>query len=344
MSACQLHDATATQQVGLVIRLRVVPHYFVPHYTLRKLIVLCLPFSGVNLPQDVNEDKHAYLIEFFQNLLNHLRSSEDGRISELLNITTDVVRLLDSARARIYNPTVVRLLQIVKQHLQKPFVERVEFSLYDFLQLLQNALWEECAANLRTFHCANLYIDFNTNILGSDKLELLIEASSLHEVNAVKECIVTYITKVVRPVDEEATCTSSEDRVDESQTDTSEVTDNDKTKGKLNEGTLSPEVNETKRETKSVDRISGSLEPGRDCFTRSKSMPAPTPKPQRPNPDKSKSKRAKYNSESSDHTEEPGPVQELQLFKETLSLVLIKKLGFGSAHSPVDNSDFMNNG
>ena len=329
----------------------------------------------MNLPQYAHEDRQAHLIEHFHNVFNSITSeleagaSADVEIDVRINIAKFLDEVLESHRYRVYNPSVVRLLHIIKQYLEKPLVEYTELPLADFIRLIEGPLWEECAEKLRTRFCSNIYVDFNSEVIDAGNIGIYLEGPSLHELKGVKSNLTTYIDKTINPLKEED---KKKDGESETQNEEKQTTDNGENKtddvktkeekGKVAEGNeevenmakaeetddrttshckdqstespgdgleeaLDPAVNDKKRDSKSVDRtVQPPEHVNKEQFTRSKSVPASSTLEVHESQTQN-AKRAKYDSEcSNEDILRPNPMQELTLFKETLSLVLVNRL------------------
>ena len=319
------------------------------------------------------------MIEYFHNIFNNSVSVEQ---KEETTPETDtgfptkfakfLHEVLEPHRYRIYNPGVVRLLHIIKQYLEKPFVQFFEFPLVDFVRLIEGPFWEECAEKLRTKFCVDIYIDFNSEVIDAGNIGIYVGGPSLHELKSAKSNLATYMDKTINPSKEKKK--ASDDKSESKNTEASKPveTDDQKTEhlcevaeeekvceDKRTENDLKMEDEKTApvnnvgsvkeagelliidkvRDSTSVDR---SLESGertdkddKQTFTRSKSVPASSTMESNDLPNQ-RAKRAKYDSEcSSEDILQPSPMQELSLFKENLKLVLMNR--------PEDNNNSLVN-
>lgn len=293
-------------------------------------------------------------------------ANADASVDFGVKIVKFLDETLGSHRSRIYNPGVVRLLHIIKQYIEKPHIQYIELPLVDFIRLIEGPQWEECAEKLKTTFSSNIFVSLKNEVIDAGRIGLYIEGPSVYELSSIKTHLTTYIDKTVNPpkdeqkkeTGDEKSKTSGEkeadvencekktatDKSDENITDVkedverSQATDSEKSEKTAISSTSDAESvskedtessgNEKKRNSRSVDRYLQADEPVnkdvRDAFMRSKSVPATmeiheshTQKP----------KRAKYDSEcSNENISRPNPMQELTLFKESLSLVLAKRL------------------
>ena len=336
-------------------------------FGIRMRIVSILLFLGVNLPHYAHEERQNRLIEHFHNTFNNSVSAEKkgeanletdtGFLGKLAKFLDEV---LEPHRYRIYNPGVVRLLHIIKQYLERPFVQYFEFPLLNFVRLIEGPFWEECAEKLRTKFCVDIYIDFNSEVIDAGNIGIYLGGPSVYELKSAKSNLATYMDKTVNPPKEK-----ENDINDSKSTDRSEPADTDDQKTeqlceiseeekvsennkqienylKMEDEKTAPSNNDSStkeatefmiidkvRDSTSVDR---SLESGertdkddKQTFTRSKSVPASSTTESHDLPNQG-AKRAKYDSEcSNENILQPSPMQELTLFKENLNLVLMNR-------------------
>ena len=325
----------------------------------------------MNLPQCAHEDRQNLLIEHFHNIFNSITSElEAGADPEgdfRIKIAKFLDEVLESHRYRVYNPSVVRLLHIIKQYLEKPHVEHMELPLVDFIRLVEGPVWEECAEKLRTKFCCSIYVDFNSEVIDRGNIGIYLEGPSVHEIKSVKSNLTTYIDKTINPPKETEKTEAADEKSEahSEETKTAESVQNSKDEeGKVSEDTKQAEnlakaegqdgnekasdknnqntkhhgndqgktttytlVSDKKRDSRSVDRTAQPVETvNKKTFTRSKSVPASSTLEVQES-ETQKAKRAKYDREcSNEDILQPNPMQELTLFKETLSLALVNRL------------------
>ena len=324
-------------------------------------IVSILLFSGVNLPHYAQEERQNSLIEYFHNTFNNCVSAEKKDETNLETDTGFLAKLakfldevLEPHRYRIYNPGVVRLLHIIKQYLEKPFVQYFEFPLLNFVRLIEGPFWEECTEKLRTKFCVDIYIDFNSEVIDAGNIGIYVRGPSVYELKSAKSNLATYMDKTVNPPKEK-----ENDKSESKSTDRSEPADTDDQKTeqlceiaeeekvseddlKMEDEKTAPSNNDSSMKEVAefviIDRVRDptsvdcSLESGertnkddKQTFTRSKSVPASSTTESN-DPPNQRAKRAKYDSEcSNENILQPSPMQELTLFKENLSLVLMNR-------------------
>ena len=140
----------------------------------------------------------------------------------LANLAKFLDEVLEPHRYRIYNPGVVRLLHIIKQYLEKPFVQYFELPLLNFVRLIEGPFWEECAEKLRTKFCVDIYIDFNSEVIDAGNIGIYVGGPSVHELKSAKSNLATYIDKTINPPKEKES-----DKSESRSTDRSEPVDTD---------------------------------------------------------------------------------------------------------------------
>ena len=156
-----------------------------------------------------------------------------------------------------------------------------------------------------------MYVDFNSDLLHRGLIAIYIEGPSLHEVDGVKTCIADFIHKTINPTEKSQ---DDENEVEHKAGETS----TEKRDESVEEKRL-----DKKRDSKSVDRtLPSTTDSVHKDFTRSKSVPASAGV--EVHDVDSALKRAKYNSECSDV--ESSPMEELTLFKEHLSSIIMQRL------------------
>ena len=133
--------------------------------------------------------------------------------------------VLEPHRYRIYNPGVVRLLHIIKQYLEKPFVQFFEFPLVDFVRLTEGPFWQECAEKLRTKLCVDIYIDFNSEVIDAGNVGIYIGGPSMHELKSAKSNLATYMDKTINPPKEKEK--ASDDKSESKNTEESKPVESD---------------------------------------------------------------------------------------------------------------------
>ena len=283
--------------------------------------------------------------------------TDTGFLAKLAKFLDEV---LEPHRYRIYNPGVVRLLHIIKQYLEKPFVQYFELPLLNFVRLIEGPFWEECAEKLRTNFCVDIYIDFNSKVIDAGNIGIYIGGPSVYELKSAKSNLATYMDKTINPPKEqeneksesrstdrsepvdtddqktEQLCEIAEEEKvseDDKQTENNLKMEDEKTAPNNNDSSMTEAtefviINKV-RDSTSVDR---SLQSGertdkddKQIFTRSKSVPVSSSIENNDLPNQ-RAKRAKYDSEcSNEDILQPNSMKELTLFKENLNLVLMNR-------------------
>ena len=334
-------------------------------------------FLGANLPRDEYEVRQNHLIEYFHNIFNSL--SAESEAEPVAEANTDCIRnikkffeVLESHRYGVYNPGIVRLLQIVKQYLEKPFIEYFEYPLVNFVRLIEGPVWEECAEKLRNSFCTDIYIDVNSEVMDNGNIGVYMKGASLCELKSVKSNLDTYMDKTINPPTAEVTNKNDSETTETCKSTTTSdktnahanankeeetSTDNEKRQDLTMEDVettpvsfeLMPEdsvkqsienvITDKKRDSQSADRslraTDGVNAESKQTFIRSKSVPANSSMDTQ-EPTDQRPKRAKYDSEcSNEDILQSNTNKELTLFKENITLVLI--------NSPEDNNNSLIN-